>query len=131
MMKYIAILFSIFIFLVIVLANQGSIPPFIKAIYDFPNGDKLGHFILFGLLNFFLTLTLIQTLPRFNSKLVTLSTGLILALLIGIEEFSQRFFSTRTFDLIDLLASYIGVFVGGWLACRCSSSTGSSTAGRT
>lgn len=118
MMKYIAILFSIFILLVIALANQGSIPPFIKAIYDFPNGDKLGHFILFGLLNFFITYTLIRALPRFNSKLVALPIGLILALLIGIEEYSQRFFSTRTFDLIDLLASYIGVFVGGWIGYR-------------
>lgn len=118
MMKYIAILFSIFILLVIVLANQGSIPPFVKAIYDFPNGDKLGHFVLFGLLNCFITLTLIQTLPRYTPKLVALSIGLILALLIGIEEFSQKFLSARTFDLVDLLASYIGVYVGGWIAFR-------------
>ena len=41
---------------------------------------------------------------------------LILAVLIGVEEFSQRYFSTRTFDLIDLSMSYLGLIVGGWVA---------------
>ena len=40
---------------------------------------------------------------------MTLSIGLILALLIALEEFSQKFFSTRSFDFIDLLASYAGI----------------------
>jgi VanZ family protein len=47
---------------------------------------------------------------------VTLSIGLILALLIAAEEWSQKFFSTRTFDLLDLLASYAGVVTFGFLA---------------
>jgi VanZ family protein len=49
-------------------------------------------------------------------KLVTVSTGLILALFIALEEGSQQFFATRTFDLLDLTASYVGVALGGWLA---------------
>jgi VanZ family protein len=47
---------------------------------------------------------------------VTLSVGLTLALLITAEEFSQKFFPSRTFDLIDLFASLLGVVVGGWMA---------------
>lgn len=117
-MKRIAILFTIFILLVIILADLNRIPNFIKAIYDFPNGDKAGHFILFGLLSFFITLASLHSLPNHNPKLVALSIGLILALLIGLEEFSQKYFPSRTFDLIDLLASYIGVFVGGWIAAK-------------
>lgn len=117
-MKYIAILFSIFILWVIVNADHGTLPPFIKAVYDFPNGDRVGHFILFGLLNFFLSQTFLRALPNRSPKRVVLSTGLILAVLIGAEEFSQRYFLTRTFDLIDLSMSYLGLIVGGWIALK-------------
>jgi VanZ family protein len=115
-MKYIAILFGLFILLVIVLADTQHLPRFIKVIYDFPYGDKLGHFILYGLLTFFVTMAFMSTFPNRTSKQVALWTGLVLALLIGLEEFSQRYFSSRTFDLIDLSASYLGVIVGGWVA---------------
>ena len=97
---------------------MGSLPHSITAIYDFPNGDKLGHFILFGLLDFFLTRAFLPSLPGRSPKLVALSIGLTLALLIALEEWSQKLFSTRTFDLIDLSASYLGLIVGGWVAYK-------------
>ncbi|MBX3038964.1 MAG: VanZ family protein [Anaerolineales bacterium] len=115
-MKYIAILFFVFIITVIILANFNQIPRFVKNIYDFPYGDKAGHLVLFGLLNFFVTLSLIRALPQRDPKLVAVLTSLCLAFFIGVEEFSQKYFSTRTFDLLDLTASYIGLVVGGWLA---------------
>lgn len=117
-MKYIAVLFSIFIIAVVVLADTGNLPHSIRVIYDFPNGDKLGHFILFGLLDFFLTRAFLYSFLSRPRGWVTLSIGLILALFIGLEEFSQKFFANRTFDLIDLFASYLGVVVGGWAALR-------------
>lgn len=115
-MKYIAAFFTLFIIIVIVLADRDAIPPFIKVLYDFENGDKLGHFILYGLLNFFITLTFIRALPNRDSNRMALSVGLILALIVTAEEFSQQFFSARTFDLIDLAASFVGLLVGGWAA---------------
>ncbi|MBL8064152.1 MAG: VanZ family protein [Anaerolineales bacterium] len=117
-MKIIAILFTLFILGIIVLADQNAIPPFIKALYDFPNGDKVGHFILYGLLNLFLTLAFLRALPKRTSSRVVLSVGLTLALLITLEEFSQQYFSARTFDLIDLTASLLGVLIGGWVAVK-------------
>ena len=117
-MKYISILFFIFIISIIVLADSGNIPPFIRSIYDFPNGDKLGHFILYGFLTFFITRTSLSSLPSKSRSWVTLTAGLILALGIALEEYSQRYFSSRTFDLVDLLASFLGVFVGGWIAFK-------------
>ena len=116
-MKYIAALFTIFIILIVILADRGQLGP-IGYIYDFPYGDKVGHFVLFGLLNFFLTLTCLRALPLQGPRLVALSIGLILALIIGAEEYSQKFFENRTFDLIDLTASYIGLIVGGWIALK-------------
>ena len=115
-MKYISVLFLIFIIAVIVLADTGSLPHSIRAIYDFPNGDKLGHFVLFGLLNFFVTRAFLSSPPYKPRGWVALSVGLTLDLFIAFEEFSQKFFSTRTFDLVDLLASYAGVVTFGFLA---------------
>jgi len=117
-MKYITVLFTIFIISVIVLADSGNIPPFIRSLYDFKNGDKLGHFILYGILTFFITRTFLSSLPSKSRSWVTLSIGLTLALGIALEEWSQQFFSARTFDLIDLLASFLGVLVGGWVAFK-------------
>jgi len=108
-MKYISFLFLIFIIVVIVLADKGSLPHSIRALYDYPNGDKLGHFILFGLLNFFVTRAFLSSFPSQPRSWVALSVGLILALFIALEEWSQKFFSTRTFDFVDLLASYAGI----------------------
>ncbi len=117
-MKRIAILFTLFIILVIVLADTGNLPRHLKSIYDFPYGDKLGHFVLYGLLNFFITLAFIRSLPARTPKLVALSIGLTLALLIALEEFSQKYFAKRTFDLIDLMAGYLGLIVGGFVALK-------------
>ena len=118
LMKYAAVAFSIFIVIVVILADQDAIPPAIRALYDFENGDKVGHLILFGLLNFFLTSAALSALQDRTSIRVALSVGLILALFIAAEEFSQQYFSARTFDLIDLAASYVGLVIGGWVALR-------------
>jgi VanZ family protein len=117
-MKYLAALFLLFIIAIIILADRNAIPPFIRTLYDFKDGDKAGHFILFGLLNLFLTLALIRALPHRTSSRVALSVGLTLALAIAAEEWSQQYFSARTFDLADLTASYAGLVIGGWTAWR-------------
>jgi polysaccharide biosynthesis protein VpsQ len=108
-MKLLAILFSIFILVVIVLADEGRLGP-VSRLYDFPYGDKAAHFILFGLLALVLNL---YALPRYpaSPKQAVWAIGLALALLIGIEELSQATFPTRTVDAIDLLASYAGVLI--------------------
>ncbi len=117
-MKYSAILFTLFIIVLIVLADLNALPPFIKAIYDYPYGDKVGHLILFGLLNFFITSAFLHSLPNRTSSRVALSVGLILAMFVTAEEYSQQFVAVRTFDLVDLTASYVGLVIGGWAAWR-------------
>mgnify|MGYP003563810994 CR=1 FL=1 len=117
-MRYFAALFLAFIIGLIVLADADLLPDFIKAIYDFPNGDKVGHFVLYGLLNFFITRAFLSSLPTRRGGWVTLSVGLILALFVALEEFSQMFFSARTFSLLDLTASLLGIIVGGWVAYK-------------
>ena len=120
-MKWLAILFGFFIILIIILADAGTLPRYLGPIYDFPNGDKVGHFVLYGILAFLIDLTLFRSLPpssslRTSRKMLAVKCGLILALVITVEEFSQQYFSFRTFDLIDLTFSYLGVAFFSWLA---------------
>jgi len=117
-MKVFSVIFLAFILAVIVLADVGELPLSIRALYRFPYGDKVGHFILFGLLNFFLTQAFLSSKSNPRRKWVAVSIGLILALFIALEEWSQQFFSTRTFDLLDLLASWLGLLLGGWAAWK-------------
>jgi polysaccharide biosynthesis protein VpsQ len=115
-MKYFAVVFFVFVIAVIVLADHGSLPHSIRALYDFPYGDKVGHFFLFGALTFFLTRAFLSSFPSKSRGWVAFSIGLILALLIALEEWSQQFFLTRTVDVLDLLASYAGIVAFAFLA---------------
>lgn len=116
-MKWITILFFLFIILIIVLADRGQLG-ILKLVNQIPYGDKAGHFILYGILTFLVDLTLFEALPLRSTKLIAVMTGLTLALLIGVEEYSQQFFSSRMYSLQDLFASYLGVIFFSWLALR-------------
>lgn len=120
-MKWLTILFTLFILLIIVLADLGKLSTLF--ITQLPYADKAGHFILYGILALLINLTLFRSLPpslslRQSRMWVVVVSGLILALLIGIEEYSQQYFSNRTFSLSDLSASYLGVIVFSWLAIK-------------
>jgi len=117
-MKRAAVLFTIFIITMVILADTGNMPRYLSMIYDFKYGDKLGHFILFGLLNFFVTRAALSAFSTRNPIWVAVSTGLILALFVAGEEYSQNYFSSRTADWIDLFAGYAGMFIGGMIAFK-------------
>jgi len=116
-MKWLTVLFTGFIILIIVLADQGQLR-ILKIINQIPFGDKAGHFILYGILTLLIDLTCIHAVPNRSPKLVVITSGLILALLIGLEEYSQQYFPKRTFDLVDLTFSYLGVIFFSWLALK-------------
>lgn len=99
-MKYIAIIFSIFIITIVVLADLDKLGP-LHRIYDFPYGDKAGHVIFFGLLNYFITRACLSSPRVQNRTKFALAVGLVLALFIAAEEWSQKYFSARTFDLLS------------------------------
>jgi polysaccharide biosynthesis protein VpsQ len=117
-MKWLAILFSLLIILIIVLADMGALPHFLQVWKDLPYGDKAGHFILYGILTLLVELAFFRSRPNRSRESLTVTSGLILALLIGLEELSQQYFADRTFSLMDLAASYLGVIFFSWLALR-------------
>jgi len=123
-MKWIAVLFGLFIILIIILANLGELG-ILGFINGIPYGDKAGHFMLYGILTLLIDLSFLRgnvsqspAPVRPTPKLIVLRIALVLALLIGLEEYSQRYFPTRTFDLVDLAFSYLGVIFFSWLALR-------------
>ena len=115
-MRRLAVLFLILILVIIVAADRGMIPSFIRAIYNFPNGDRVGHFALYGILAFLLA----SAFPR-PAQLGRLSAPIVILVLLAfaaLEEYSQQFFSTRTSDLVDLTCSFLGILSGAFLAAR-------------
>jgi VanZ family protein len=108
-----------FIIFIVILADMGRMPRFISvAVEELPYGDKVAHFILFGILNFFITRAAISTFSSRDALRVALLAGFILALLVGLEEFSQNYFSERTAEWVDLFAGYAGMFIGGMVAFK-------------
>ncbi|MFO1477665.1 MAG: VanZ family protein [Verrucomicrobiota bacterium] len=98
-----------------ILADSGHGRAFFAMIQRIPGGDKLGHFALFGPLSFLINLLWRGSEFRIGPARV-LRGSLLLAILVVLEECSQKFFPTRTFDLKDLAADFLGIFIFGRLA---------------
>jgi len=116
-MKWFSLVFFCFLCLVVFLADTGRLPGALRVVYAFPGGDKAGHFLLMGGLNFLVNMSLplrwVVTRP-FGSLLA--SAGV--AILVTAEELTQMLFTTRTFSLADLAADHCGLVCFGLLAYR-------------
>lgn len=114
-MKWYAVVFILFIILIVVLADAQRLPYAIAALYRFRNGDKAGHFLLMGLLNFMVVMSFTSRRPS-NLARTILFISLVVGALVTIEEGSQYFVATRTASWGDLLSSYAGMILFGYLA---------------
>jgi polysaccharide biosynthesis protein VpsQ len=120
-LKWITMSFILFIILIIILDDAGRLPVILAVFYNFHYGDKVGHFILMGLLNFLI----VMSFPfRRSANLAqsSLNASLVVGILVALEEGSQVFFSTRTASWSDLASSYAGIILFGvsafWLRDR-------------
>ncbi len=112
--KAAAILFLVFLLFVIWAADTGRMPSLFRAMYGFPNGDRVGHVVLYGILSFLLSLAFP---PAGRKPRLWLPVPIILLLLFSLaEECSQMFFSTRTADPIDLACSFAGILIAHGVA---------------
>jgi polysaccharide biosynthesis protein VpsQ len=101
--------------LIILFADFRILPKAIFSLYGFPYGDKIGHFLLMGLFAFLVNLSLnMRKISVFSASI--LLGSLIVVILATVEEFSQSFFPSRTASIIDLAASYLGIFIIGNLS---------------
>jgi len=89
-MKWLTFFFTLFIILIVVLADMGKLG-ILRVVNQIPYGDKAGHFILYGILTLLFDLTFMRSLQNRNPKLIAVLSGLTLALFIGLEEYSQQY----------------------------------------
>lgn len=114
-MKWVTALYLLAIAAVIVAANSGVIPLWLKGLYRFPGGDKVGHFLLMGLLAGAVNHMLSYKTVRLFSRPFFVATLLVLAV-VTLEEVSQVLFPARTCSLADLAGSYLGILLADRLA---------------
>ena len=112
--RWLTAFFVVLLLLIILAADLGLAPAFFNLINSFSFGDKLGHFVLLGLLALLVNLGF----PTRRAALLgapLLTSSLIIAGVITLEEFSQLFLAYRSFSLLDLAANYAGIFLFGEL----------------
>ena len=98
--------FFICILFIIFLADTADHNFAFRLIGHIPHGDKLMHGLLYGMMAFFLNYGL--NYKAFNS----LQVGAVVVLIFAtLEEISQYWIPSRTFDFGDLLADVIGVIL--------------------
>lgn len=116
MKKGLALLAIAIVIGIIILADRGLAASYFGFLYGFPGGDAVAHFLILGTLTFLVTWAFPRTQPigQWNFALAPL----VILILISIEEISQGFIPGRTLSLIDWLANFSGIVVGGMLGWR-------------
>ncbi|ESP93082.1 MULTISPECIES: VanZ family protein [Pseudoalteromonas] len=108
--------FLAFICYMVYLANTGGHSIFFELVQRLPYGDKIGHFVLFMVLS-----SLVNAAWKFKTRRFlgwrVYQGSLFVLLFVVIEESSQLFIPSRSFDPLDFLANLLGVLVGT-MFCR-------------
>lgn len=113
--RILGISFLIFMGFVILSANIGWDFFFFELVEYLPLGDKMAHFLLVGGISFFVNLLLDVRMLKVGKTQILLGSFLVFSF-ITLEEFSQMFLIRRNFDLLDLSANYLGIFIFGQIA---------------
>lgn len=100
---------------IIYLAGHHQYHDLFLIIRSVPGGDKSGHFLLMGMLSFLLNTSLRCRAVDVRTRHVLLGS-VIVSIAVTLEEVSQIFIQYRSFDLVDLLFDYLGIWVFGKVA---------------
>jgi VanZ family protein len=115
-MKKLVVLFAAFLVLVIVTADLGIVPKVLSHLgISWKYFDKLGHFMLIGIMGLLVNLLLKCGKLRLGSFAV-LEGSVWVFVPVTLEELSQFFFAHRTLSWEDWLADIAGLIVFGWIA---------------
>ena len=107
--------YVLFLLLLVGTADAGVGGRFWDFVRVIPLGDKVGHFVLFGALSFLVNWILFARTWRIGPVSILKGSAVLFAI-VFIEELSQLFFASRTFDWLDVLADALGIFGCGLLA---------------
>jgi polysaccharide biosynthesis protein VpsQ len=99
--------FLAFLSLVALATDLGRLPTCMQTACSFPGGDKVGHFVLYGILGFLGA----KAWPRpLDTGRWTLAAGLVpAAVLASVEELTQIWMPQRSAEVLDLAAGLLGV----------------------
>jgi VanZ family protein len=98
---------GVIVYLLIIYSPKFGLPT------SFPFLDKVVHFILFFIQSIFITNTIYEYRNRNNRILLIVS--IISLLLLGvIIEIQQIYLPYRTFEIMDLISNFVGVFSGSF-----------------
>ncbi len=113
--RILSVIFGLLLLALVIVADLNLAPDLLSVIYVLPFGDKIGHFILMGVMSLLLN---VWTQPSRVTPLRISRTSLFFFAIVAIEEASQIFFPTRTVSWIDLSADMAGIFLLGELGCQ-------------
>lgn len=99
---------------IIATANAGNGSPFLSFVGSIPMGDKVAHLGLVGTFSLLLNASLRGRRAPGRLRIMMLGS-LVLLVAMSLEECSQIFITSRTFDGFDWLANAVGVALGEWL----------------
>jgi VanZ family protein len=113
--KWITAFYVLLLTGIVYLADHNQYQALFSVVRSVPGGDKGGHFLLMGLFSFLLNASLnCRTLNLDRGRL--LLGSVLVSALVTMEEISQIFMQHRSFDLVDLLFDYLGIWVFGEMA---------------
>ena len=103
-------IYLIIITVVILVVDSGITANFRNWLhFKIPNLDKVGHFFGMGILSF-LVLSVISKPTQKTVITPGIISGIILVVLaVTLEEFSQKYIPSRSFQYWDLVADYLGI----------------------
>ncbi|MEC4986408.1 MAG: VanZ family protein [Oscillatoria sp. PMC 1068.18] len=107
-----ALIYGIILLAIFVAAYTGHIP---TKLDRFPYYDLFGHLILYGIASYLGHCLLTNRHQILFGCKIPL-WGLCFGIFTVVEEFVQSFSPNRTFSLLDLCASILGILCGYWLA---------------
>ena len=81
---------------------------------SFPFLDKVVHFILFFIQSILITNTLYEYSDR-NNRIILIASIILLLLFGLIIEIQQIYLPYRTFEIMDLIANFVGVLFGSFV----------------
>ncbi len=111
------LLFFTFIVWIIVMADSGAENMLFDLAKSVPQGDKLAHLGLYGLLTALLNIALNFRVLTIKNYAVQWGAVLVLTFAL-LEEMSQYFFPNRTLDIKDVIADVIGVMLFSYVSCK-------------
>ena len=101
-------LYCIFIVTVLLVADLGLMPNISALLHGYSGLDKVGHFILVGILAWLFNSAFRLGQLNLGGLRIFIGTIVVVAV-VTLEEVAQLWIYTRRFELIDLLAGYLGI----------------------